>query len=228
MSYSADEVLLKVGARSSPLSRVQVDEAQKLLRRHHTNIRFEAVYVETTGDQDKQTSLRGLDKTNFFTKELDELLLSEGCRVAVHSAKDLPEPILLGLEIVAITRGVDPADSLVLRHGETLETLRPGAVIATSSERREEVVRSLRPDLTFKDLRGNIGERLAQLESGAVDGVVLAEAALIRLQLTDRNRIRLPGPTAPLQGQLAILTRVDDTEMAELFRCLDTRELVPA
>lgn len=218
------KLLIKVGARSSPLSKAQVQEVYSEIHPYCPHIEFENIYVETTGDKDRATSLRTLDKTDFFTKELDHLLLNGGCRIAVHSAKDLPDPLPKGLTIAAITKGVDPADVLVLRPGESLETLPAGAHIATSSVRREEQVRQLRHDLNFCDLRGTIGERLTLLENGQADGVVLAEAALIRLGLTHLNRIRLPGETAPYQGQLAILCRESDAEMLDLFYYLDTRE----
>jgi hydroxymethylbilane synthase len=164
-----------------------------------------------------------LEKTNFFTKEVDELVLSGQCQIGIHSAKDLPDPLPNGLSLICLTKGVDPADVLVLREGETLLTLPLGAKIATSSKRREDEVFKMRPDLIFCDLRGPIQERLTVLNDGRADGVVVAEAALIRLGLTHLNRIRLPGTTVPGQGQLAILAKSDDTEMAHLFSCMDVR-----
>ncbi|NGX57748.1 MAG: Porphobilinogen deaminase [Chlamydiae bacterium] len=213
--------VIKVGARESPLSKVQVQEVLQELRKTHPHIVFELKTLKTTGDQDLKTSLRGLEKTDFFTRELDEQLLNHDCRITIHSAKDLPDPLPKGLKIIALTHGIDDGDSLVLRDGETLETLSPGALIATSSERREAAVLQLRSDFTFTDLRGTIHQRLQQLDT--VDGVVLAEAALIRLNLTHLNRIRLPGETPPLQGKLAVLAREEDQEMEELFSCLECR-----
>ena len=206
-----------VGARSSPLSRVQCEEVETELRSHHPEVAFDPVWVKTMGDLDKKTSLRTLGQSDFFTRELDQMLLSGEIRIAIHSAKDLPEPLPYGITLVALTRGVDPRDSLVLRPGERLETLPRGAVIATSSERREETVRELRSDVCFIDLRGTIGERLEKLEKGEADGVVVAEAALIRLKLTHLNRIFLPGETAQHQGRLAILARSEDEEMRLFF-----------
>ena len=131
---------ISVGARNSPLSKVQAAEVLQELRQHHPDIEFETQFLASHGDKDLKTSLRTLNKTNFFTKEIDELVLHGQCRVGIHSAKDLPEPLPEGLAIVALTKGIDPADVLVLRSGETLESLQVGAVIATSSERREEAV----------------------------------------------------------------------------------------
>lgn len=189
--------MLRVGARSSPLSRAQVEEIRK-----EFEFSFEVVWVETTGDLDKTTSLRALEKTDFFTRELDLMLLEEKIDLAIHSAKDLPEPLPKGLKIAAISKGVDSRDSLVIKK-------EPLQVVATSSARREEAVRQLYPNCTFIDLRGTIHERLEK----EVDGVVVAEAALIRLGLTYLKRVFLPGPTAPMQGKLAIVCREDENPL---------------
>jgi len=208
---------IKAGARSSPLSRAQAGEVLQEIRAFYPEIDFEMTWVITMGDKNKTVSLRTLGKDDFFTKELDELLLQKAIRIAIHSAKDLPDPLPNGFAIAAITKGVDPRDCLVMREGMTLEKLPTGSIIATSSARREEAVRGLHPDLKFIDLRGTIGERLEKLEKGEADGVVIAEAAIIRLKLTHLNRIILPGDTVPLQGRLAILTRKDDLNMHTLF-----------
>lgn len=212
-----------MGARSSPLSQRQVQEVLAELRQTYPDIDFTCQYVATIGDKDQQTSLRTLGKTDFFTKEVDELVLNGSCRIGIHSAKDLPDPLAKGLKLICLTKGVDSSDALVLRPGMTINTLPVGACVATSSIRREEAVRTLRSDLTFCDIRGTISQRLAKLEQGHVDAVVIAEAALIRLNLTHLNRIRLPGETVPGQGQLAILARDSDQGMQELFACMDAR-----
>lgn len=212
--------VIPIGARTSPLSRAQVQEILTGLQSFYPNVSFEEHYFASTGDLDQITSLRTLDKTDFFTKEIDEAILSGQCRLGIHSAKDLPFPLPKGIVLICLTKGVDPADVLVLREGETLSSLPPSACIATSSLRREETVKQLRPDLTFSDLRGTIEKRLSKLATGEADGVVVAEAALIRLGLTHLNRIRLPGTTTEGQGRLAVLARKGDKEMEELFACL--------
>lgn len=218
---SSTEII--VGARSSPLSRRQVEEVYEELRLIHPHVHFRPLFVESRGDLDKKTSLRSLDKTDFFTREIDQMLLKKECRIAIHSAKDLPQPLPQGLVLAGLTKGLDPSDALVLREQETFPE---EGVVATSSERREESVRCLFPQARFVDIRGTIQERLAQLYLPQnIDGVVIAEAALIRLGLTGLNRIRLPGETAPLQGKLAIIARADDGEMLDLFSSLDSRQL---
>lgn len=213
---------IKVGSRKSPLALAQVKEVLDEIRIFHPSVEFDILPVDTIGDCDRITSLRSLDKTDFFTRELDDLLVNFGCQIAIHSAKDLPEPLPNGLQLAAMTKGVDPSDALVLREGVSFAQLPPGAVIATSSKRREELMASLRTDFTFVDIRGNIGERLHKLYTGEVDGVVVAEAALIRLHLQP-NRMRLPGETAMHQGRLAIVCRAKDQEMISLFSLLHMR-----
>lgn len=218
-----DKLIIKAGARPSPLSLVQTREVQAALQKHYPNVIIDVVEFTTEGDADQKTSLRTLDKTDFFTQTIDRALLKGECRIGIHSAKDLPAFIPEGLTIAAITVGLDNRDALVIREGIHLKDLPPGAIIATSSERREEAVKALLPDATFVDVRGTIHQRLALLNKTDMEGVVIAEAALIRLQLTHLNRVYLPGPTTPLQGQLAVLCRKDDEEMLSLFSSLDTR-----
>lgn len=209
--------IIQVGARDSPLSKVQVQEVLNELQQHCPEVQFETTFLKSTGDLQKHVSLRALGKTDFFTKEIDELVSSGRCQVGIHSAKDLPEPLPKGLSLICLTKGVDSSDVLVLPKGMKLQDLPSKSLIATSSERREESVKQLRSDLSFCDLRGTIGERLDKLARKEVAGVVLAEAAIIRLGLTHLNRITLPGATTPGQGQLAILARKEDREMRELF-----------
>lgn len=217
---------ITVGSRTSPLARAQVNEVLAELQQFHPNVQFDVIHTPTKGDLDQTTSLRTLGKTDFFTKEIDDWVLQKHCRIGIHSAKDLPDPIPAGLQIICLTEGQDSSDSLVLRPGETIYTLPTQARIATSSPRREECVKQLRSDLSFIDLRGTVDQRLNKLHIGEADGIVVAEAALIRLGLTHLNRIRLPGDTVEGQGQLAVLARQDDKEMADLFSCLDVRKSV--
>lgn len=213
---------IKVASRQSPLARAQVEEVEKELKNHHPHVRFLPTFLETTGDLDQKTSLRTLHKSNFFTRELDALVLEGKCDLAIHSAKDLPDPLPEGLCLIALTQGLDPSDALVFRPGETLSSLPPGARIATSSLRREEMVRCLREDLNFIDLRGPIHERLSLLERREADGVVVATAALIRLGLMTLNFMKIPGSTTPMQGQLAIISR-ENSDFQTMFAALDSR-----
>lgn len=220
--HSWDNMAVVIGSRASPLALRQVDELVAAVAAYAPGVHFEIVTMATAGDSDLTTSLRSLGKSDFFTRELDAALLCGRCRVAVHSAKDLPEPLPAGLRLVALTRGVDDGDVVVTRAG-TVYDLPVSACVATSSPRREAAVKALRPDLCFCDLRGTIAQRLALLEDGGsgVAGVVVAEAALIRLGLNAVPRTRLPGPVTPLQGRLAVVARDDDAAIAALFAPLD-------
>ncbi len=214
---------LEVAARASKLSRLQVEEVLEEIQAFHKEVVFAPTWVETTGDRDLKTSLRELGKTDFFTKEIDALQLTGRCRISIHSAKDLPDPLPEGLCLVALTKGCDPRDSLVLPEGKELRDLPPAPRVGTSSARRDLLVQAILPGAVCCDIRGSIERRLEQLDQGFYDAVVIAEAALIRLSFTHRRRVYLDGPTAPYQGQLAVLARVGDEEMKTLFGCIDSR-----
>lgn len=223
MPFALSSANIIVGARASALSRMQVKEVECELKVFHPEVHFVPLWMTTKGDQDLITSLKTLDKTDFFTQEIDHSLLHHRIQAAIHSAKDLPDPLPYGLFIAAITRGLTPSDSLVLREKETWDGLPSGAFIGTSSQRREKTIYGLRPDLKCVDVRGTIEQRLTLLHQKKVDGLVVAECALLRLQLTQLNRFTLPGITAPLQGRLAVVIREEDTYLKELFACIDTR-----
>lgn len=213
---------ISVAARNSYLSRVQVREIYHELEAIYPNIFFVPKWVQTIGDRQLDVSLRFLDKTDFFTREVDRLVLSGLCRIGIHSAKDLPDPLTPGLKVAAITSGVDARDVLVLHPYQTVETLPKKARIAASSLRREKSIKELREDLVCVDIRGVIEERLRKLNRGEIDGLVIAEAALIRLHLTHLNRLFLSTEVAALQGKLAVVTRQDDHEMLQIFSAINT------
>jgi len=211
---------LKVVARDSLLSQRQVEEVYLALKQHRPEILFDVTCMKTIGDLQRTVSLMGMDKTNFFTKELDEWILAGKADVAVHSAKDLPEPLPEGLAIYALTKGLDPSDSLVLQENKSVQTLPIGAKIGTSSQRRIETLRGLREDFIPVDIRGSILERLSLLEKGDLDGVIVAEAALMRLRLTHLHRILLSGDVPLMQGRLAIVGKKNNLFLQEIFESI--------
>lgn len=208
---------LRILARGSRLSSCQVNEVLQELAPYSKGIEFECEFCSSPGDRDLKRSLRPLEKSDFFTRDIDQKLLAGEANVAVHSAKDLPEPLPKGLTLVALTKGVDSSDLLLFN-----QPLSDQPLVATSSERREENVKHLFPNARFTEVRGTIDERLCQLDRGDCDGLVVAKAALIRLGL-DREGITLPGEVAPLQGRLAIIARVGDLEMEALFGKIDAQ-----
>lgn len=211
---------IKVMARSSPLSRVQVQEIIDLLKEKGISVSFDTEYISTTGDLDLQTSLRSMERTDFFTREIDRAVLKGEARIGIHSAKDLPFPLPKGLQLICLTKGIDPRDALVLKEGVSLDSLPEVPCIATSSVRREALVREILPRAQFIDLRGTIQQRIEKLNDSGIDGVVIAEAALIRLKLTHLHRLYLPGSTTEGQGRLAVVSRTGDQEMEILFRSI--------
>lgn len=198
---------------------MQLKEIQREIDAYQKGLHLEPILFKTTGDIDQKTSLKQLEKTNFFTKEIDEDLLQGKVDLAIHSAKDLPENLPEGLEILAITKGIDSSDSLVFKKG--LKTLPENARIGTSSNRREEAIKKLFPKSLAVDIRGTIQQRLKLLEKD-LDAVIIAEAALIRLSLNPQ-RIKLPIKTPPLQGKLAVVARKDSPHK-NLFSLIDARK----
>ena len=210
--------VIRVAARDSLLSKAQLEEVFLAIKKY-ADVVFSPLWLKTTGDLDQITSLLTQEKTDFFTKEVDAAVLDGRCQIAIHSAKDLPDPIPEGLVVAAYTKGVDPSDVLVFREEDSLEKLPLGAKVGTSSLRREENLKNLRSDLHAVDIRGTIEKRLALLDEGAVDAIIIAKAALIRLKLHRRTE-SLPGLTSPMQGRLAIVCRVGDEGMVSLFSSL--------
>lgn len=217
---------ITVGARDSRLSKAQVLEVWQAISSFHPSILFHPVWMKTSGDKDKETPLWKVVKTDFFTQEIDTLLIEKKVRIGIHSAKDLPRPLPKGISIIALTKGIDSRDSLVMNEGFTLETLPLHAKIGTSSKRRETAITQLRADISVVDIRGTIDERIHLLQTKQIEGVIVAEAALIRLHLTHLNRLILDADTDPLQGKLAIVAREDDHEMASLFSAIDSRKRI--
>lgn len=195
---------IRIISRQSRLALLQVEELVK-----EAGITdYELIKTTSYGDRHKEVSLmdEGLAQ-DFFTRELDEALLEGRADIAVHSAKDLPNPLPDGIELLALTEGKDPSDSLVARDGLTLATLPSGSKVGTSSAQRKEELLKVRPDLVVVPIRGTIEERIAQVDDGSVDALIVATCALDRLGLVHRATERLPFKTHPLQGKLAVTGR---------------------
>ncbi|MGD9797012.1 MAG: hydroxymethylbilane synthase, partial [Acidimicrobiia bacterium] len=202
---------LRIATRGSALARWQAEHVTGLLGGDAV-----LVVVDTLGDRDTSTSLDQLGGRGIFVKEVQAAVLDGRADLAVHSAKDLPSsPELLapGLVLGCVPRRGDPRDALV---GSSLDDLAPGAPIATGSARRRALLADLRPDLTFVDVRGNIGTRLERVPAGGA--LVVAAAALERLGVTDRTAEALPTEVmVPMvgQGALALECRAGDDAVLE-------------
>ncbi len=211
---------LRVISRDSQLALLQVEE----LFRIYAGVPFALTAIKSFGDCHKHISLmtRGL-AADFFTRELDRAILSGEYDIAVHSAKDLPYPLPAGLAIYALTEAQDKSDSLVSRDNLRLAELPSGARIGTSSTQRKAELQALRPDLEVVPIRGNIGERIALVDNGTIDALIVASCALDRLGLADRRTERLPFRTHPLQGNLAVVGREGRADLETLFAEHDIR-----
>ena len=207
---------LRAATRGSALARWQTDHVGVLLAPAHD---VEPVVVETTGDSRADTPIWEMGGKGVFVKEVQAAVLEGRADFAVHSGKDLPSETAPGLVVAAVPERADPRDVLV---GRALADLRPGAVIATGSVRRRAQLASLRPDLTFTELRGNIGTRLEKVpRNGAV---VMAAAALERLALTEHvAEVLEPSLLLPqvAQGALIIECREDDEAVREALAAIE-------
>jgi uroporphyrinogen III methyltransferase/synthase len=206
-------------SRNSPLALLQVKEFFALF----PDLRYEVQEVTSYGDRHKDVSLMSGIAGDFFTRELDEAIRCGTADVAVHSAKDLPYPLPAGQAVYCLTEAADKTDSLVSAGGRTLMELPAGSRIGTSSLMRRQELLQLRQDIEVVSIRGTIEERIAQVDDGRIDALIVATCALQRLGLTHRIAQRLPFATHPLQGNLAVTGRADRPELAALFAAHDIR-----
>lgn len=207
--------MLRVGIRDSRLSQIQA----KLLL-NYLDIEYELFLYKTKGDIDKKTPLELVENSDFFTDILDEALIKKQIDIAIHSAKDLPQNLPEGLKVIFKTESPDKSDALVSRQYKDIFELEAGAIIGTSSRRRREQLKAIRPDLLTKSLRGTIEERLVQLDKGDYDAIIVATIALKRLGLAHRITQVLPldlFDPHPEQGRLAVVAREDRTDLIKLF-----------
>ena len=195
---------------------------------------MELVPLSTRGDEILDRSLAAIGGKGLFLKELELAMLRGEADCAVHSLKDVPMELDSPFVLPAILQRADPADAWVSNAYPSLADLPQGARVGTSSLRRQAQLRALRPDLQLLDLRGNVNTRLAKLDSGNYDAIILACAGLERLQMGARIANRLLPPQwlpAPAQAAIAVECRGDAPELLSLLASLDhaaTRECVEA
>ncbi len=214
---------IRIGTRGSPLALAQAREVAARLAAVHGSgaFAYDIRVIRTSGDriQDRPLSEAGGSK-GFFTKEIEEALLVGEIDIAVHSMKDMPTLLVPGLSVACYLPRQDVRDAFIGRGAATLTDLAPGAVVATSSLRRQAQVRRLRPDLVVQSMRGNVETRLKKLADGIADATILAMAGLNRLGLQDRVSSPLPVEVmlpAVAQGAVGIETRAQDFAMASLI-----------
>jgi len=219
--------LIRIATRRSPLALWQAEHVAKLLKESHPNIQIELVKMITQGDKILDTPLAKIGGKGLFVKELEQGMLNGDADIAVHSMKDVPALLPEGLEISAILHREDPRDAFVSNQYETIDELPKGAVVGTSSLRRQCQLLEMRPDLIIKSLRGNVNSRLQKLDDGNYDAIILAAAGLIRLGFEARIKTALPVNTmlsAIGQGAIGIECRNDDEATKSLIKCLHDEE----
>ena len=211
---------LRLATRRSKLALAQARAYARSLCALHSGLTIEELLVVTSGDRIQDRSLQEIGGKGLFIKEIEEALLAGQADIAVHSIKDVPAELAVGLRLAAIPLREDPRDVLVSRDGSPLARLPRGARVGTSSLRRKTMLLRARPDLDVGPLRGNVDTRLRKLEEGQVDAIVLAAAGLRRLNLLARaSEILSPDVMLPAvgQGALGIECRSDDDHVAALL-----------
>jgi hydroxymethylbilane synthase len=225
---------IRIGTRGSPLALAQAREVEARLKAAHGpsagpggavgKLAFEVRIIKTSGDRIQDRPLAEAGGKGLFTKEIEEALLAREVEIAVHSMKDMPTVLPPGLTLAAFLPREDVRDALICAKASSLADLPGGAVVATSSLRRQAQVKHLRPDITVVSMRGNVETRLRKLAEGAADATLLAMAGLNRLGLADRAA----GPVsveemlpAVAQGAIGVEIRADDERMAQLLAPLN-------
>jgi hydroxymethylbilane synthase len=218
---------VKIGTRGSPLALVQTELLAAALRKHHPHLAapgaIEIVTITTSGDRIQDRALSEAGGKGLFTKEIEDALLNGEIDGAVHSMKDMPTQLPDGLAIPCLLPRDDVRDAFFSTKGDTIDDLPTGAIVGTSSLRRQAIVLARRPDLQVVTFRGNVGTRLKKLADGVVDATLLAVAGLNRLgQQSLIQTILEPDVMLPAvaQGAVGIEIREDDKEMRGLLKAV--------
>ena len=225
---------LRIATRKSPLALWQSEHVAARLRAAHPGLVVELVPMSTRGDEVLDRSLAAIGGKGLFLKELELAMQRGDADCAVHSLKDVPMDLEPGFALAAILARADHADAFISARFDAIADLPQGARVGTSSLRRQAQLRARRPDLQLLDLRGNVNTRLAKLDAGDYDAIVLACAGLQRLGFDARIRARLDAPEwlpAPAQGAITIECRDDAARIRQLCAVLDdapTRTCVEA
>lgn len=217
---------IRIGTRASALALWQANWVKSELEKRYPGMIVTLTKIKTTGDKILDVPLAKVGGKGLFTKEIEEALLRKEVDIAVHSMKDVPTDFPAGLHLACITEREDVRDALI-SNGPGLKELKVGAVIGTSSLRRQAQLCSLRPDFKMEVLRGNVGTRLQKLKDGQYDAIILAAAGVKRLGLAENvteylsEDISIP---AIGQGALGIECAIDDKEMNDLISFFNHHE----
>lgn len=218
-----DKTTLRIATRQSPLALWQAEHVQAQLQRLHPDLNIVLVPMSTRGDEILDKSLAKIGGKGLFIKELEVAMHEQEADLAVHSMKDVPYQLPEGFVLSSIMAREDPTDALVCHQVQSFDQLPQGAIVGTSSLRRQSQLLSHRPDLNVKPLRGNVGTRLSKLDSGEYDAIILASAGLKRLGKTDRiTQVLSPTQSLPAAGQgaIGIECLASDTHTQQLLTVL--------
>src|SRR5262245_51024667 len=230
LPYSSKQPL-RIGTRGSPLALAQAEELKRRLGEAHPALRkagaVAIAVIKTTGDKVQDRKLMEIGGKGLFTKEIEEALLAGTIDCAIHSAKDMETFLPDGLIIGCILPREDPRDALFAKKAKSIADLPKGAVVGTSSLRRQAQLLARRPDLRVVSLRGNVETRLKKLAAGEVDATLLAIAGLKRLGLAEKAKAVLsPEEMLPAvaQGALAAEIRADNEDTRAVLAPLNDAE----
>ena len=224
MSHLNTTRTVRIATRKSALALWQAEYVKAKLLEHYPSMNVELVPMSTQGDKILDTPLAKIGGKGLFIKELEIAMLEGRADIAVHSMKDVPVEFPEGFGLHAICERENPFDAFVSNNHDSLDALPQGAVVGTSSLRRQCQIRKYRPDLIIKDLRGNVNTRLAKLDADEYDAIILASAGLIRLEMESRIRMPLPADIslpAVGQGAVGIECRNNDEELIKLLQALN-------
>lgn len=216
---------IRIATRASKLATTQSGHVADMIKSVCPDADISFVEVSTKGDRDKTDFLHKVDSVGFFTSEVENALLANQADIAVHSLKDLPTAITAGLTIAAIPQREQVCDVMVAsKNISSIDDLPENAKIGTSSLRRIAQLKHLRSDLNCQPLRGNVETRVNKVNSGEYDAIIIAQAGLNRLSMSDNISIVLDPEVfvpAPGQGALAIQTRSDDTDLIDMLSAIE-------
>lgn len=218
------ERVLRIATRKSPLAMWQAEFVKAQLEKHHPKLQVQLLPMVSKGDKILDVPLAKVGGKGLFVKELESAMLNDEADIAVHSMKDVPVDFPEGLQLHTICEREDPRDAFVSNHYSNIEALPQGAVVGTSSLRRECQLRARRPDLQLKFLRGNVNSRLQKLDDGQYDAIILAAAGLLRLNMPERIKAFIaPEQSLPAvgQGAVGIECRSNDTWTQHLLAPLE-------
>ena len=216
--------IIRIATRKSALALWQAEFVKAQLLAHHPELEVELVPMSTKGDKLLDTPLSKVGGKGLFVKELEVAMLEGRADIAVHSMKDVPMEFPEGLGLAVICEREDPLDAFVSNDYQHIEQLPAGAVIGTSSLRRQSQIQANFPSLRIKELRGNVNTRLSKLDNGEYDAIILASAGLIRLEMSNRISSRLPSDLslpAGGQGAVGIECRTEDQTILDLLAPLN-------